>query len=584
MDRLLRKKLFSINSELEEASTKNIANLLMSDEGESSVSSCCSFTFDSRGGSSTSHSSLNRLDLTNLNLPTLGNSADKRKDNGNCLASFSFSLPSYKKLTTIWSPFPSTNNKGVTDVTTKAPKCTVKSIPQNVPHNSVYEVDPSALDCPGLTSDEDDENESCISGFSDDSDNDWKSASTIISSYESTKEPPKLSCYDIKEDENDNLTPLNDKSGIVRGETITTNLDHIGINIKRCQELTYNQLKNVNIPNKSFYDPIIFNKIPFSNLLKYYKYDDHTKELFYDRLALMLYALSFVVKGTGETTTERYGSFFSSHYQISSREFKEWTGLTFFEFMRSRYCSPYFRVVYDEDGDKYLVRFNESDKTFARLGDEMVAVRKVNTELFRRKLIGIERKLDEVEYKEEFLEEKLKWLKVLTYAPKNLVEIPLQHFAYNFEYCYKVKLDSKYLGSKFIRSSFSGVVKYVFPNELEFTPENGGSIKIICDLGDTIKDIQKKIIFLQSEEYRRMLKIKRLRLSGDLLPPFQKKQSKAPRVWDILKDEVGQILGDENQTPLHERHSSRNMAAEKPVYIGSKVSQSDDEENSEEDL
>uniref|UniRef100_A0A0K0F1W5 HORMA domain-containing protein n=1 Tax=Strongyloides venezuelensis TaxID=75913 RepID=A0A0K0F1W5_STRVS len=582
MDKKLRESLFSINSQLEEANTKNIASLLMSDDSESSISYSGSFTLDSYSGSYASRSSPNRLDLPYSDLPILRNSADERKDSDIFLASFNFSLPSYKEKTNIL-PFSNTNNKSVADSTTKALNFTVKNASQSVPLNSVYERDTELLDCPAFTSDEDDGNDTCISGFSDDSDDDGKSTSISISSYESTKEHPLLPCIAIQEDENNNITSEKDKSSADRGETITTNLNHIGISIKRYQELTYDQLKKIDVPNKSFDGPIVFNEIPFSNLLKYYKYDDHTKELFYDRLALMLYALSFVVKGTGESTTIRYEAFFCSYYQITCKTFKEWTGLTFFEFMKSRYCSPYFKVVYDETGDKYLVRFNESNKTFTRLGDEMVAVRKVNTELFKRKLVGIERKLDTIEYKEEFLEEKLRWLEILTYAPKNLTQIPLQDFAYNFEYCYKVKLDSKYLGSKFIRSSFSGVIKYVFPNELEFIAENGGSIKVLCDLRQAIKNIQEKINFLQSDEYRQMLKTKKSRLTGDLPSPFQRRQSKAPYVWDVLRDKIGQTLGGEKQTPLHEKYSNQNMATRRSVYIRSKVSQSEDEENSEED-
>uniref|UniRef100_A0A0N5BD55 NARG2_C domain-containing protein n=1 Tax=Strongyloides papillosus TaxID=174720 RepID=A0A0N5BD55_STREA len=571
---------------LEEDSV-NIASLLISENRGSSICSLDSCLFESDGDSQASHLSLSDLDLSDLDSPNLEDSTDKKKDK--CLASFSFTLPSFEKMSSsnIWPSLSNTNDGGAMDVNENVPICTAKNTPQNAPFASIYELEPSAFDCPGLTSDEEDGNESCISSFSDHSD-DRGSISVSLLSVESTKESPMLPCIAIKEDENDNLTPVNNKSSVIKGETITTNLDHIEINIKRYQELSYDQLKKVDIPNKSFHDPIVFNEIPFSNLLKYYKYDDHTKELFYDRLALMLYALSFVVKGTGESTTDRYETFFCSYYQITCKTFKEWTGLTFFEFMKSRYCSPYFRVVYDETANKYFVCFNESDKTFTRLGNEMVAVRKVNTEIFRRKLVGIERKLHEIEYKEDILQEKLKWLKILSYAPKDLTEIPVPHFAHNFQHYYKIKLDSKYLSSKFIRSSFSGVVKYVFPHELEFIAENGGSIKVLCDLGNAIKDIQEKINFLQSEEYRRMLNTRKSRLTGELPPPFQRRQSKAPRVWDIPMEEIGQHLSAEIQTPSHDVHSNQNLPSgvnrkNKPIYTGSNVLQSEDEASSEED-
>uniref|UniRef100_A0A0K0F1W8 HORMA domain-containing protein n=1 Tax=Strongyloides venezuelensis TaxID=75913 RepID=A0A0K0F1W8_STRVS len=602
MNRGRSRESFSIYSDFEERNTSpilrsrfdfleensvNIAKLLISENRESSVCSLDSCLFESDEESCASHLSLSDLDFSDLDLPNLEDSADKKKDK--CLASFSFSLPSYEKMaaSNIWPSISNTNDGDVMDVTANVPNFTAKNTSQNFPFASIYEVEPSAFDCPGLTSDEDDGNKSCISGFSDHSD-DRKSTSLSLSSLGSTKEHSILPCIAIQEDENNNITSEKDKSSATRGENITTNLNYIGITIKRYQELTYDQLKKIDVPNKSFDDPIVFNEIPFSNLLKYYKYDDHTKELFYDRLALMLYALSFVVKGTGESTTVRYEAFFCSYYQITCKTFKEWTGLTFFEFMKSRYCSPYFKVVYDETGDKYLVRFNESDKTFTRLGDEMVAVRKVNTEMFRRKLVGIDRKLNEIEYKEEYLQEKLRWLKILSYAPKDLTEIPVNHFTHNYQHYHKIKLDSKYLGSKFIRSSFSGVIKYVFPNELEFTAENGGSIKVLCDLKQAIKDIQEKIIFLQSDEYRRMLRIKKSRLTGDLPPPFQRRQSKAPRVWDIPMSEIDQPLGVETQTPLHEMHSNQNLTSDVNrkinfVYTGSNVLQSEDEESSEED-
>uniref|UniRef100_A0A0K0G1Q3 Inositol oxygenase n=1 Tax=Strongyloides venezuelensis TaxID=75913 RepID=A0A0K0G1Q3_STRVS len=190
----------------------------------------------------------------------------------------------------IWSSFSNTNDGGVTK---SVSNCTATNTSQNTPIVSIYELESSAFDHPGLTSDEDDGNESCISGFLNHSD-DRRSISVSILSLGPTTESPMSPCIAIYEDKNNNITSEKDKSSADRGEIITTNLDHIGIRIKRYQGLTYDQLEKIDVLYKSFDDPIVFNEIPFLNLLKYYKYDDHTEELFYDRLALMLYGISLL--------------------------------------------------------------------------------------------------------------------------------------------------------------------------------------------------------------------------------------------------------------------------------------------------
>uniref|UniRef100_A0A0K0G1Q4 Reverse transcriptase domain-containing protein n=1 Tax=Strongyloides venezuelensis TaxID=75913 RepID=A0A0K0G1Q4_STRVS len=109
----------------------------------------------------------------------------------------------------------------------------------------------------------------------------------------------------------------------------------------------------------------------------------------------------------------------------------------------------------------------------------MVAVRKVNTEIFRRKLVGIDKKLIEIEYKKEFLQEKLKWLEILSYAPKDRTEMPIQHFTHNYQHYHKINLDSKYLGFKFIRSSFLSKAHQVWDIPVdEIDQPLGAEIKI----------------------------------------------------------------------------------------------------------
>ncbi|CEF66133.1 Hypothetical protein SRAE_2000080300 [Strongyloides ratti] len=558
-----------------------------SESSESSISfSEQSFIFNERDVHA-STKTLNGPDLSDSsNLSSIEIDIKKKVSGNNCLASYSFSLPNYQKPTknNIWPSFSNTDDNTVENEINENFKNIImdnNKIPQGNMFNLIDDAVISALNCPEINSDEeDDDKESDISDFTYNSVDDLNS---IFKTNNKTKSTRKNSSDDKKE----NHSPINSKTNnFEKMNVITRDLDDIGIYFRSNIEITYEDLKKVNVVNKSFNEPISFYNIPFSTLLKYYKYSDHTKELFYDRLALMLYTLSYVVKGTGELVSDRYETFFCNYYKISSNTFREWTGYTFLTFMKSRYCTPYFHIVFDEARDKFIVRFNESDKNMSKLGNEMVAVRKANMEAMRRKLIGIEKKLDRIEDKEGCIEEKFRWFELLSYAPKEEKEVSVQCFQLNYEYHFKRKLDSNYLSSIFMRSSLSGVIKHSFANELEFIAENGGKIKILCDIPSAILETQKKLDFIRSDEYKRLVNLKRVRLTGEA-PLIQPRASKAPVLWDFNKSVLKDILGDEACTPLHEKYSNKSPLSNnvnkktKPSYISSNVNQSDEDENSE---
>uniref|UniRef100_A0AAF5DJ47 HSF-type DNA-binding domain-containing protein n=1 Tax=Strongyloides stercoralis TaxID=6248 RepID=A0AAF5DJ47_STRER len=536
-----------------------------------------------------SFSSLNNLDLSDIDLPCSKVFATNVEAKNKCINVFDFALPTCQKTTknVVWSTFTENNDSDafneIKENVNYINKDSNKMI-QGIKYDLEEDLDISALNCPGLTSDEDD-NESDISDFTEDLDDE---DSDLDSDFQINSKAPSVRKYLFEKQVKDTNTMDKANSNCKSNNIISTNLYDIGIDYNYERKMSSGTLKKMDLPNKSFNEPIVFNDIPFTSLYKYYKQDEHIKSLFLDRMALMLYTLSYVVKGTGELVSARFEGFFCNYYKITAQEFKQWTGFNFPDFLRSRYCSPYFRIIYDEVKQKYFVRFNESDKEFTRLGNEMVGVRKVNDETMRRKLVGIERKLNDIEDKEECLEEKLRWLTLLTYAPKDQAEISVSSFQLNFDHYYKNKLDSKYLSSIFMRASISGVVKHVFANELEFINENGGAIKIICDLNEAIIEIKKKLEFMRSEEYKRAVNLKKTRLSGDL-PPIQRRVSKAPRVWNFDQEIVKNIMGDENQVPLHEKYSklpsSGNVNQKaKPVYTSTNVIQSDDEEDSGDDF
>uniref|UniRef100_A0A0K0DXD4 FERM domain-containing protein n=1 Tax=Strongyloides stercoralis TaxID=6248 RepID=A0A0K0DXD4_STRER len=340
----------------------------------------------------------------------------------------------------------------------------------------------------------------------------------------------------------------------------------------------------------SFDKPIKLNSLPLNILLEYKHYSKKINDMFFDKLAQMIYALSYVVKGTGALTCERYQGLFYNLYKIENRQFKEWTNYKFHDFMRGPWSSPYFKIIYDEDLQKYFVIFNESDENFKKLGNEMVGVRKINDIILKKKLNTIDKKLNDIKNNVEIYEEKLKWFQLLTYCPEKDKPILIDVFGKNFHHYFKRQLNSKYLSSKFVRSSLSKVIKHYFSNELFFFIENGKAyIKIICDIDNTVKETQKIIKYMHSNEY-----INEVQRKKKLLNKKKINNIKKPSLWTMehfssqnSNNTNKKFLKDENSIPLHILYANLDDKDDEthvlPMikFTSTHVNVSDDENNSD---
>uniref|UniRef100_A0A0N4ZUI6 Uncharacterized protein n=1 Tax=Parastrongyloides trichosuri TaxID=131310 RepID=A0A0N4ZUI6_PARTI len=360
------------------------------------------------------------------------------------------------------------------------------------------------------------------------------------------------------------------------------------------------ELENYEYYWNTFGNPIVPCQIPFDILygklsiidinfilsIENKSQNEKAKNIFLDSIAQMIYTLSYVVKGTGELTCERYRIYFENLYYVDNRQFKEWTGYTFNEFMRSKWCFPYFKISYDECLNKHIVTFNESDENIKKLGDEMVAVRKVNITLFKKKLNFVDKKLEDIKDRLEIYEEKLKWLEFLSYCPNDMTKIPLSTFNINFKSYFKMTLDKNYLKSIFIRASLSKVIKHNFSEELLFVKEDNETyIQIICNIHDSIKKIKEIIEYMKSGKYEKEVEKKRKLLTSKNENISKKKSV----LWfnDVIPKNNKSVLLDENIIPLHEEFTipeNRTKKKGNQKYTNSNIIPSDEESNSDDDF
>uniref|UniRef100_A0A0N5A521 RING-type domain-containing protein n=1 Tax=Parastrongyloides trichosuri TaxID=131310 RepID=A0A0N5A521_PARTI len=380
-----------------------------------------------------------------------------------------------------------------------------------------------------LSSDKEDVDESCISSSMD------IYEGCYIDNDESSS---------VEEDTNVGVVNNNNIHRNDENLKYLTNLDHLGIDIRSKLNPTLEEIKKIEIKNKDFESTLVIEQdpIPLSILYELSHVDDHAKDVLLDQLAQMIYALSYVIKGTGSLIVQRYESFFCNLYHVDCKTFKQWTGgYTFIDFMKSTYCHAYFKVTYDQFNDVYNVDFNEKDKGFAKLGNEMVAVRIASAEMRRKQLIGYDKKLKYIEDREEVFDEKLKWLNLLRFAPSK--EVTLEELQLNFEKVYKKKLDPKYLKKIFIRSTLSKVIKHNFHDELMFVEKNNKTyIKIICDINEAIKTIKSKIAYINSEEYKKAKQLKEKHIKGEIEIPLPQRKKKT-QIWSDVEKALESFNG-----------------------------------------
>uniref|UniRef100_A0A0N4Z4P2 RGS domain-containing protein n=1 Tax=Parastrongyloides trichosuri TaxID=131310 RepID=A0A0N4Z4P2_PARTI len=255
-------------------------------------------------------------------------------------------------------------------------------------------------------------------------------------------------------------------------------------------------LKTMKVPENSFDKKIIPIEVPFSVLTEYYERDDNIKKLLHDKIAQMIYALAFVVKGTGEELVSRYEIFFKNLYHIEGHELKKFMGCTFFEFMLKPCCEPYFKINFDSDSNKQYVEFNKSDKEFVNHGEKMVSLRKLYEEKLKSKVGQFQETNKKHQFDLKILNEKLKWLAIVASAPEGVEEICIQQFQDKYFEYYNVRLNKKQWMPIFKRTQFVAIIRTFFSKQLEFVPEQhiSNKIRIICDIHEEISKLKQQII------------------------------------------------------------------------------------------
>uniref|UniRef100_A0A0K0FJD4 HTH OST-type domain-containing protein n=1 Tax=Strongyloides venezuelensis TaxID=75913 RepID=A0A0K0FJD4_STRVS len=283
---------------------------------------------------------------------------------------------------------------------------------------------------------------------------------------------------------------------------ISNSIPSLRINIKNNYTERY-LMEEVKIENDSFYKKIILNNIPLEILIKYSSYNEHAKNLMNDKIAQMIYALAQIGEGLGYDSVSHYESLFIKSYEIPGNEFKKITGYTFKEFILRPFCKPYFYIQHDDLFGNSRIIFNTSDNELVELGKNIVKTRETYDKILKRKIEGNIKQRDNHKKNVNLLVEKVRWLALLTCAPSNIPMVSVNDFREQFFTVYKENITKDYLNSKFLRSKFSGVVKFYFSDELEFInePGTGDGIKIICDVNTRIEEIKKEIDYLRSEEY-----------------------------------------------------------------------------------
>uniref|UniRef100_A0A0K0F7S5 DUF4210 domain-containing protein n=1 Tax=Strongyloides venezuelensis TaxID=75913 RepID=A0A0K0F7S5_STRVS len=251
---------------------------------------------------------------------------------------------------------------------------------------------------------------------------------------------------------------------------------------------------NYNIFNK----PIQLNELSLYFLLKHKNSSTEYERLFFDKLAQMIYLLAGLFKKNEIIACQSCYNLFKNLYYIDNRLLKKWTGLTFIEFMETEWCSPYFKIKYNDVKNEYVVeKFNQSMSNSLILDCKYDSTGNKNDKAINEKVNS-----NKTSGTLEIYQEKLEWLKFLSLRTEDLDDIPFSLFSSNFKSYFKIKLNCNYLKSKFKKNCLSEVFNSYFNLELKLIRKMGRYyIRVLCQLPSKIVETKKIIEDMELEQY-----------------------------------------------------------------------------------
>uniref|UniRef100_A0A0N5BX32 DUF4210 domain-containing protein n=1 Tax=Strongyloides papillosus TaxID=174720 RepID=A0A0N5BX32_STREA len=281
-------------------------------------------------------------------------------------------------------------------------------------------------------------------------------------------------------------------------------LDYLNVSLEKDIINGVCDVEKIKYNYNTFNKPIQLNELSLGFLLERKNSSTEYERLFFDKLAQMIYLLSGLFKKNEIITCQNCYNLFKNLYYIDNRLFKKWTGLTFIEFIKTEWCSPYFKITYNEVKNEYVVeKFNESKSNSLISDDKYGPTRNKNDRAINEK-VNSNKSSENL----EIYQEKLEWFKFLSLRTENLDDIPFSLFSSNFKSYFKINLNCNYLKSKFKKNCLSEVFNSYFSLELKLIRKMGRYyIRVLCQIPSKIVETKKIIENIKLEQYENNVRI-----------------------------------------------------------------------------